>query len=103
MRCENLSEKLRLGVIGCSTIAEMSTIPAIKNSKFTELQFVGSRSEDKAKSFADKFDCQNYGRYEDVLENRDVDAVYISVPVGLHEEWTVKAAKHGHLILLYQD
>ncbi|MGI0060957.1 MAG: Gfo/Idh/MocA family protein [Nitrosotalea sp.] len=94
-----MSDKLRFGVIGCSGIAERSTIPAIKNSQFAELQMIGSRSEKKAEEFARKFGCQNFGTYEEILENKEVDAVYISVPIGLHEEWTAKAAKAGKHVL----
>ncbi|MEX0764814.1 MAG: Gfo/Idh/MocA family oxidoreductase [Nitrosopumilaceae archaeon] len=92
-------KKLRFGIIGCSRIAESSTIPAILNSKFADIQIIGSRSEKKSKKFAEKFKCPNYGSYEDVLENKDVDAVYISVPIGLHEKWAIQAAKHGKHIL----
>lgn len=92
-------KKLRFGIIGCSSIAKSSVIPSILSSKFADIQIIGSRSEKKSKKFADKFKCPNYGSYEDVLENKDVDAVYISVPIGLHEKWTIQAAKHGKHIL----
>lgn len=94
-----MPNKIRFGIIGCSRIAEGSTIPAIVNSKFSELKIIGSRSKEKAEKFAKKFNCKEFGSYEDVLENKDVDAVYISLPVGLHEEWTVKAAQAGKHIL----
>jgi len=92
-------KKLRFGIIGCSRIAESSTLPSILNSKLAVIQFIGSRSQNKSKKFAEKFRCSNYGSYDDVLENKDVDAVYISLPVGLHEKWTIKAAKYGKHIL----
>lgn len=60
---------------------------------------IGSRSLAKAKKFAKKFHCKNFGTYEEILENDKIDAVYISVPVGLHKEWSVKAAKAGKHIL----
>jgi predicted dehydrogenase len=94
-----MQNKLRFGIIGCSTIGERSTIPAIKNSKFAELKIIGSRSVEKAKLFANKFSCKKFGSYEDVLDDKEVDAVYISLPIGLHEEWSLKAAKAGKHIL----
>ena len=92
-------KKLRFGIIGCSGIAESSTIPSILNSKYADLEFIGSRTGKKSKEFANKFKCKKFGSYEDVLDNDDVDAVYISVPVGLHEKWSMKAAKKGKHIL----
>ena len=91
--------KLKFGIIGCSRIAERSVIPAISNSEFGELKMIGSRSMEKAQQFANKFKCAKFGTYEDVINDNDVDAVYISLPVGLHEEWTVKAAKSGKHVL----
>jgi len=91
--------KIRFGIIGCSKIAERSTIPAIINSNFAELKIIGSRSQEKAANFAKKFGCTNFGSYEEVIQHEDVDAVYISLPIALHEEWTIKAAKAGKHIL----
>lgn len=87
-----MNKKIKIGIIGCSTIANNSTIPAILKSDNCELGFIGSRSGDKAKNYAHKFKSKKYGSYEDVL-NSDVDAVYVSTPVGTHEEWVIKAAR----------
>ena len=72
-----MDDKIRIGVIGCSTIAKNSTIPAILKSANYKLAFVGSRSNDKAKKIAQEFGCEKYGSYEDVLDDNSVDAVYI--------------------------
>lgn len=88
-------KKIRFGVIGCSRIAKRAAIPALLDSPFAELVMVGSRSPEHARVFAEQFGCASYGTYEDVLGNKDVDAVYISLPNSLHEEWTVKAAHAG--------
>ncbi len=94
-----MTKKLKIGVIGCSQIAYTSVIPAIKKSKLVDLEIIGSRDLKKAKSFATKFNSKKFGFYEDVIENKEVDVVYISLPIGLHEKWTVKAAKANKHIL----
>ena len=94
-----MKSKLRFGIIGCSGIAKKSTIPAIQNSEFAELVMIGSRSESKAEKFASDFHCELFGTYDDVIANDSLDAVYISTPIGTHEEWVVKAAKAGMNIL----
>ncbi len=91
-------QKLKFGVIGCSKIAESSVVPAILKSNYSELKIVGSRSKQKAESFSKKFSCTNFGSYQDVLDS-DADVVYVSLPVGLHEEWSIKAAKAGKHVL----
>jgi predicted dehydrogenase len=94
-----MQKKIRFGIIGCSRIAESSTVPALLGSQYAELVHVGSRTSEKAEKFAKRFKCKKYGTYHDVLADGDVAAVYISTPVGTHEEWTVKAAKAGKHIL----
>ena len=94
-----MSDKISIGVIGCSTIAKSSTIPAILKSDNCKLVFVGSRSNDKAKKIAQEFGCEKYGSYEDILGDSSVDAVYISTPVGTHEEWVIKSAQAGKHVL----
>lgn len=94
-----MNNKIRIGIIGCSTIAKSSTIPAILKSSNCKLAFVGSRSNDKAKKVAHEFGCEKYGSYEDILDDDSIDAVYISTPVGTHEEWVIKSAQTGKHIL----
>lgn len=94
-----MSNKINIGVIGCSTIAKSSTIPAILKSDNCKLIFVGSRSNDKAKKIAQEVGCEKYGYYEDILGDSSVDAVYISTPVGTHEEWVIKSAQAGKHVL----
>ena len=91
--------KIRFGIIGCSNIAKSSTIPAIINSQNSELKNIGSRNIEKAQDFANEFNCKKFGNYEDVLNDDDIDAVYISTPIGTHEEWVKKSAFAGKHIL----
>jgi len=94
-----MTDKINIGIIGCSTIAKNSTIPAILNSNNTKLEHIGSRSNNKALEFSKTFDCEKYGTYDDVINDKNVDAVYISTPVGNHEEWVLKSAKAGKHVL----
>jgi predicted dehydrogenase len=91
--------KIRFGVLGCSKIAEKSMIPALKNSRNSQLHMIGSRTDRKAKIFSKKFACELHGDYDSILENKEIDAVYISLPPKLHEKWILKAAKHGKHII----
>ena len=92
-------KKIKFGIIGCSAIAERIVIPAILKAKNSELEFIGSRSEGKAKKFAKKFSCRNYGSYKEVLERKDIDAVYISLPIALQEKIVLDSAKARKHIL----
>ena len=86
---------IKIGIIGCSRIAKRSVIPAIIKSKYAEIEIIGSRTENKAKEFSKEFNCKKFGAYEDIIKDKSVDMVYISTPIGTHEEWAIKAASEG--------
>ena len=75
---------LKIGVLGNSSIARRSVIPAIKECKDFVLAGVGSREGQS---------------YESILDS-DIDAVYVSLPVGLHYEWGKKVLKSGKHLLM---
>lgn len=87
----NASSKLRFGVIGCSRVALKGMLPALRDSELAELVIIGSRDPLKAKDVALQFGAKKWGNYDDVLNEQEIDAIYISLPNGLHEEWTLKA------------
>ena len=89
------SKKIRFGVLGCSRVAKKSALPALCNSTIAELRAVASRDPRNARAYAEQFSCSSYDTYEEVLTDKDIDAVYISLPNHLHEEWSIKAAKAG--------
>jgi len=89
---------LKIGAIGCSDVAKRQFFPAINSSQLANVEYIGSRSLKKAEEWAKKYGCSEFGSYDDVI-NSDVDAVYIPLPIGLHEEWTLKAANAGKHVL----
>ena len=89
---------LKIGTIGCSRAAQKYFFPYINSSENADIEFVGSRSIKKAEEWAKKYECNKFGNYADVI-NSDVDAVYISLPIAMHEEWSIKAANAGKHVL----
>ena len=85
---------LKLGLIGCSNVAKKNLFSYLSNNNNYQLWSIGSRSKEKAAEWANTYDANNFGNYEDVL-NSGIDVVYISLPIGLHEEWSIKAAEKG--------
>ena len=91
--------KLNIGIVACSNVAVKRFIPALLKSKNANLYIIGSRYLEKAQKIADQFNCANYGTYNDVLINKDVDMVYISTPITLREELTVTAIKNNKHVI----
>ena len=92
---------LNIGILGCATIAERSVIPAILelNDLYT-LEGIASRDLNKAKEFAEKFESRAYLSYEAIVEDINIDAVYIPLPNSLHAEWIEKALQLGKHVLV---
>ena len=91
---------LRIGVMGCARIAQRAMIPAILECDNTTLVAVASRTQEKAAEFARLFDCDAAVGYDALLERGDIDAVYMPLPTGLHDEWVTKTLEAGKHILV---
>ncbi len=65
-----------------------------------KLYAVASRNKERAEAFAKKWNFQkSYGSYEELLNDQNVDAVYIANPHAFHHEWVIKALKKGKHVL----
>jgi dTDP-3,4-didehydro-2,6-dideoxy-alpha-D-glucose 3-reductase len=91
--------KLNIAVMGCAGIALRSMIPAIKATPQWNLVAVASRSKEKAGQFARLFSCAAVTGYDDLLKFTDIDAVYLPLPTGLHDEWINKCLAAGKHVL----
>lgn len=91
-------EKIKWGVLGTAKIAVTQGIPAIMRSDNSELCAIASRSSEKLKQFEGL--CPNlYDSYDKLLENPEIQAVYIPLPNHLHCEWVIKALSAGKHVL----
>ncbi len=89
-------EKVKWGVLGCSSFARRRTIPAMLVSPSVELVGIASRAIEKARAFCDAFGVSKaYGSYDEMLADPAIEAVYIPLPNGLHGEWMIRAAACG--------
>jgi dTDP-3,4-didehydro-2,6-dideoxy-alpha-D-glucose 3-reductase len=87
------------GVIGCASIAQRFVIPAIIESG-NKLIAVASRKMDTAKELAEKFGCEAVEGYQNLLDRKDIDAVYIPLPTSMHFEWVMRSLEAGKHVLV---
>ncbi len=85
-------QKVRWGVLSTAKIAREKVIPAMQASAFCDIAAIASRNIDEARAVANKLNiAKAYGSYEDLLNDREIDAVYIPLPNQLHVPWAIKA------------
>ncbi|MCS0542599.1 Gfo/Idh/MocA family oxidoreductase, partial [Aeromonas veronii] len=91
--------KVRFGVLSTAKIARNTLIPAMERAHYAEVVAVASESG-KAKDFAAELGIpKHYESYTDLLNDPEIDAVYIPLPNQLHKQWAIEAAKHGKHVL----
>jgi D-xylose 1-dehydrogenase (NADP+, D-xylono-1,5-lactone-forming) len=93
------SDKVRWGILSPGRIASRLLQDARRASNFTVVA-AGSRNLDRAEEFAAKFGlARAYGSYYELLDDKEVDAVYVGGPNSLHHPMTMMALQAGKHIL----
>lgn len=94
------SKRVRWGVLGVAKIATEKVIPGMQQCKFARVTAIASRSQATADRAANALKIPRaYGSYDALINDKNIDAVYIPLPNHLHVEWTIKAARAGKHVL----
>ena len=81
------------GILGPGYIATRAIIPAIHEVSNSRLLAVASSNEQRSREVALRFGIERfYSDYQALLDDPDIDVVYIALPNHLHREWTIRAA-----------
>lgn len=94
-----MSSTIRWGILGCGKIARKfaSDITLVRNAR---LQAVAARELAPAEKFANDFHAvRAHGSYPSLVQDPEVDAVYIATPHGLHEEHARLCLEHNKAVL----
>ncbi|MEP6614369.1 MAG: Gfo/Idh/MocA family oxidoreductase [Mucilaginibacter sp.] len=90
---------IRWGIIGAGRIAHKFAAD-LKLVADAELIAIGSRSQETAEEFGDEFDIKyRHDSYEALVENSEVDVIYIATPHNLHHESTLLCLQHNKAVL----
>jgi predicted dehydrogenase len=93
-----VAEQLGFGIVGCGEIA-VQTAKGMTETGNTRVVRAMDTREQLARDLAERHGAAWSTRLEDLLEDRDVQAVYIAVPHALHADIAVRAAQAGKHIL----
>lgn len=95
-----MKRRVRWGVLGAADIARGAVLPAIAASGNGVTVAMASRTPERARQILEPYAgarvCDSYAQ---LLEQPDVDAVYIPLVNSLHHDWTVRALEAGKHVL----
>lgn len=93
-------KKVRWGILSTAKIGREKVIPAMQQSPLCDIAAIASRDMESAQTTAAALRiAKPYGSYEALLNDADIDAVYIPLPNDLHVEWAIKAIAAGKHVL----
>jgi predicted dehydrogenase len=92
--------KVAWGLVGCGDIARKRIAPALRDLDTCELIAVSRADAARAESFATEFGAKRWHvEWRALVEDPEVEAVYIATPVHLHAEQAVAALEAGKHVL----
>ena len=87
---------IRWGFIGCGEVTEKKSGPAFAKAEGSAIEAVMSRDKAKARSYAERHNIKKwYTDAMDIIDDPNVDAVYIATPPSSHATYAIMAMKAG--------
>ena len=89
-------QKIKWGIIGCGDVTELKSGPAFNKVSNSELVAVMRRDGAKAKDYAQRHKVPKW--YDDaalLINDPDINAIYIATPPSSHEPYTLAAIEAG--------
>jgi len=106
-----IEKVIRWGIIGCGAVTEVKSGPAYQKIEGFELTAVMRRDQSLGKSYAKRHNIEKY--YADaksLINDNDIDAIYIATPPDTHKLYGLQVAKAGKICCIekplapsYQD
>lgn len=90
---------MRVGVLGGSSFARRTMVPALARSGAGTVSVLGSRSAETAAEWSQAVGCEGVVGYEQVIDRADVDLVYLPLPAALTGVWARRALEAGKHVL----
>ena len=89
-------KQINWGFIGCGEVTEKKSGPAFNEVEGSQVVAVMSRSEEKARHYAERHRVRRwYTDAQELIDDPDVNAVYIATPPSSHATFAIMAMKAG--------
>ena len=88
--------KINWGIIGCGDVTEIKSGPAFNKVPNSSLVAVMRRNANKAADYAKRHQVPKwYNNANELINDPDVNAIYVATPPAFHEAYTLAAIKAG--------
>jgi UDP-N-acetylglucosamine 3-dehydrogenase len=91
--------KIKVGVIGCGSIAKHRHLPEYARNEQVEIVAVCDIVEDRVNEFAVQYNAKAYTNFEELLADSNIDAVSVCTPNYLHAPISIAALNAGKHVL----
>src|SRR5688572_12567545 len=94
-------QKIQWGIIGCGNVTEVKSGPAFNKVPDSKLVAVMRRDAGKAEDYAQRHQVPKwYSNAQQLIDDPDVNAIYIATPPSSHEEYALAAIEAGKPVYL---
>ena len=98
------NRKLGVALVGLGNYATNQLAPALMEAEQCYLNGIITGTNEKEKIWQDKYNIPventyNYENYDAIVDNKDIDIIYIVLPNSMHAEYTIRAAKAGKHVI----
>jgi predicted dehydrogenase len=89
-----MNTTIRWGILGCGDVTEVKSGPALQKAQGSALVAVMRRDAAKAADYAKRHGVpRSYSDADALIDDKEVDAVYIATPPGSHAEYALRVAE----------
>lgn len=89
-------DTIQWGIIGCGDVTEKKSGPAFNKVGHSKLVAVMRRDGEKAKDYATRHGVPKwYNDAQQLIDDKEVNAIYVATPPLFHEEFTIRSLKAG--------
>lgn len=90
---------IKIGIIGAGSIVRYRHLPETRDNKFTEVGAVCDIVRERADEMAAQYNCKAYTDYNELIADKDLDAVIVAATNTTHAEMTIAALQAGKDVL----
>ncbi|HVG40950.1 MAG TPA: Gfo/Idh/MocA family oxidoreductase [Chitinophagaceae bacterium] len=98
------AKKLGLALVGLGGYSSGQLAPALQQTKDCYLAGIVTGTPSKEKVWAERYNIPpaniyNYENFDMVADNKDIDIIYVVLPISMHKEFTIRTAKAGKHVI----